>query len=252
MNQVSVNLKTGSKAELRMVEDHLLRQPRNKDVAAKLMRIHEALATREFPDLEYKNYLSTKHKAGVRDYLEVGVRWGDALMLAAPGCKAVGVDPAFDIKHPLECEPTLYGMLSDDFFFEHSERYAQAFDLIFLDGLHEARQTAKDIYHALSVLKPGGEILSHDVLPISLAVATPTQQTRFWTGNVWQAAYAFAHKDFPLKWEFIEAHPSGLFRLYDIDPDCRPSRQLIMERVAEASAMKFNDAGELLDFLRSL
>ena len=249
---MTVSLKNGSKEDLRLVEQHLLQQPRTKEIAATLMRLHEGLAAREFPDIEYKNYLREKHQAGVKSYLEVGVRWGDALMLAEPGCQGVGVDPAFDIKHPLACDPTLYGMLSDDFFFEHSERYAGAFDLIFLDGLHEARQTAKDIYHALYVLKPGGEILSHDVLPISLAVATPTQQTRFWTGNVWQAAYAFAHKDFPLKWEFVEAHPSGLFRLYDIDPDFRPSRQLIMERVAEAAAMKFKGAGELLDFLRSL
>nr|WP_281500559.1 class I SAM-dependent methyltransferase [Kordiimonas marina] len=217
------------------------------------MKIHDELAAREFPDLQYQDYLRARHDSGkVGAYLEVGVRWGDALKLARPGCKAVGVDPAFDIKVPLPSAPELYAQLSDDFFFEHTERYTGFFDLIFLDGLHEARQTAKDIYHALSVLKPGGEILVHDVLPISLAITTPSQKTRFWTGNVWQAAYAFCDRDMPLKWEFVDAAPSGLFRLYDIDPAFRPSRARIMQRVAEAGAMTFADAPALLGFLRGL
>jgi len=253
MSQKTVHIPSTSTHFLRQLEKTLLQKENTREVATALMSIHDELASREFPDLQYLDYLEQKHtENNIATYLEIGVRWGDALRLYRPECKAVGVDPAFDIKHSLPTKPTLYAMLSDDFFFEHSEVYENHFELIFIDGLHEARQTAKDIFHALGVLKEGGEILVHDAMPISMAVATPTQKTRFWTGNVWQAAYAFCSKEFPLKWEFVPAAPSGLLRLYDIEPGFRPSRREIMHRVSEAEKMNFADAVELLSFLKSL
>ncbi len=253
MTLETVHIPTAPTQSLRQLENILLSKKRTRDIASALMKIHDELAAREFPDLQYTDYLRQKHvENNIETYLEVGVRWGDALRLANAGCQAVGVDPEFDIKHPLLADPTLFGMLSDDFFFEYSEEYRNTFELIFLDGLHEARQTAKDIYHALEVLKEGGEILVHDAMPISLAVSTPTQQTRFWTGNVWQAAYAFSSSEFPWKWEYVPAYPSGLFKLYNIDPDFKPSRSRIMNRVAEASNMKFANAPALLSFLKAL
>lgn len=238
--------------DLRAREEHLVRLPDTKENANALEKIHMELARREFPKYEYLDYINQNyHEKGIQSYLEVGVRWGDGLALAKPGCRSVGVDPNFQLRMDLPSDPELYSMTSDDFFFEHSGTYSSAFELIFLDGLHEARQTAKDIWHALEVLKPGGEILVHDVLPVSMTVASPEPKSHFWTGNVWQSAFAFCGKGYPLKWEFIDAFPSGLLRLYDIDPDFRPSRHKTMEFVREAAAMKFQ-ARELLDFLRAL
>jgi hypothetical protein len=241
-----------SEAELRALEKVLLSQENNRKIAVTLERIHTELASREFPKLEYLSYIKENyHDQGVNSYLEVGVRWGDGLALAKPDCKSVGVDPNFQINKDLPSDPSLFEITSDDFFFEHSDTYKNFFELIFLDGLHEARQTAKDIYHSLDVLKEGGEILVHDVLPVTMAVASPEMKTYFWTGNVWQSAAAFCRKEYPLKWEFIDAAPSGLLRLYDIDPEFRPSRKEIMQNVATASKMHF-EARELLDYLRSL
>ena len=230
----------------------LLEHPESRQLANALEKIHIALAKIEFPELEYLDYIKkTYHEKGVASYLEIGVRWGDSLAMAKPGCMAVGVDPNFDLQHNLPSKPKLFSMTSDDFFFQCSDEYKASFELIFLDGLHVARQTAKDIWHSLEVLKPGGEILVHDVLPVSMTVAQPETKSHFWTGDVWQSAYAFCKKEYPLKWEFIDAFPSGLLRLYDIDPTFRPPRAEIMKSVQEASQMKF-EARELLDFLKAL
>ncbi len=239
--------------KLRAKEQQLLMQnSETSRIANELEKIHMALAKIEFPEIEYLDYIKKNyHEKGIGSYLEVGVRWGDSLAMAKPDCMAVGVDPNFDLKHDLPSLPKLFSMTSDDFFFQCTDEYASSFELVFLDGLHEARQTAKDIWHSLDVLKPGGEILVHDVLPISMTVANPESKSHFWTGNVWQSAYAYCGKNYPLKWEFIDAFPSGLLRLYDIDPEFRPPRADIAKSVRHASQMQF-EARELLDFLRSL
>jgi len=247
-----VNIKAATEVELRDLEAKLLKQRDLGKVANTLEKIHVELSDREFPNLQYLDFIENNyHNKGINSYLEVGVRWGDGLKLATPTCATVGVDPNFQIRCELPSDPQLYGITSDDFFFEYSEQYENFFELIFLDGLHEARQTAKDIFNSLAVLKDGGEILVHDVLPVSMTVASPEPKSHFWTGNVWQSAFAFCDRKFPLKWEFIDAAPSGLLRLYDIDPEFRPSRQQIMANVKKAASMKF-EARELLDYMRAL
>jgi|GEM_PF-4582265 len=242
--------------QLRAIEKMFIQKNQGKMTrvaAAELMQLHERMAKLQFPDVKYMDYLKKHHvDRDISTYLEVGVRWGDALALANEGCYAVGVDPQFDIKHTLKVEPHLFGVLSDDFFFEHTETYSNFFEMIFLDGLHEAHQTMKDIYHSFAVLKEGGEILAHDMLPVALSVATPTQQTRFWTGNVWQSAAAFCVPGRPYKWEFVPAFPSGLFRLYDIDPDYRPSAKDTVARLQAIQKLKFGNTSELLDYIHSL
>lgn len=52
-------------------------------------------------------------------------------------------------------------MTSDDFFAANDEQ----FELIFIDGDHDARQAIKDVMNALHVLLPGGTIVMHDCNP---------------------------------------------------------------------------------------
>lgn len=52
-------------------------------------------------------------------------------------------------------------MTSDDFFASNT----QQFDLIFIDGDHDARQAIKDTVNALQALAPGGTIAMHDCNP---------------------------------------------------------------------------------------
>lgn len=257
MAQQTIKLEDASLEQLRVFETAFINQygaqSHSRDIAGQLYQIHEEMAKKQFPDIDYKQYLKDRHEnTPVKTYLEIGVRWGDALALATEDCKAVGVDPAFDIRETIQADATLFKLTSDDFFFEHTETYRNTFDMIFVDGLHEAKQTAKDICHAFAVLKEGGEIFVHDAMPVALSVTAPVQHTRFWTGNVWQAAAAFCVPGAPYKWEFVPAFPSGLFRIYDVDPDYVPSGNAVMKSLKSVKGHKFSNASQLLEHLTNL
>eukprot|EP01034_Spumella_vulgaris_P005623 gene5623-7181_t len=78
-------------------------------------------------------------------------------------------------------------MTSDDFFAQNTE----FFDVIFVDGLHEANQVFRDVTNALKWLNPGGAIVMHDCNPRSFAIqngAYGEDKSIPWTGDTWKAA----------------------------------------------------------------
>jgi len=88
----------------------------------------------------------------------------------------IGVDPARGLN-------AAYQMTSDDFFKINND----TFDLIFIDGLHQADQVEKDILNALKVLNPNGTILVHDCNPTTREMQLVTRGQGLWTGDVWKA-----------------------------------------------------------------
>lgn len=79
----------------------------------------------------------------VTDYLEIGCNTDFAFGVAKELFPhAVGVDPK---------QGGNLRMTSEEFFANNTEM----FDLIFVDGLHEANQVFRDIHHALDILRPG-------------------------------------------------------------------------------------------------
>jgi hypothetical protein len=92
--------------------------------------------------------------------------------------RAVGVDP--------EQGGTLR-MTSDAYFAASAEQ----FDLVFIDGLHEAVQVLRDVRNALALLAPGGLVLVHDSHPrhraSQLSLDDPEVNVGVWTGDVWRA-----------------------------------------------------------------
>jgi hypothetical protein len=89
----------------------------------------------------------------------------------------IGVDPTSGGTHRME----------SDAFFKQNDKY---FDVIFIDGLHEADQVFRDIQHSLKWLAPGGTILMHDVNPRSAAAQTKENNAGRWNGDTWKAAVA--------------------------------------------------------------
>ena len=84
-------------------------------------------------------------------------------------------------------------MTSDEFF----RRFYDTYDLIFIDGLHEAWQVKKDIANALKHLKPGGVIVMHDCKPRNEAEQTvpkPKPQ-KIWTGDAWKSFVELRQRD---------------------------------------------------------
>ena len=86
---------------------------------------------------------------GARTYLEIGVaRGGTFLSVTVP--ERTGVDPAFrfDTAAVADDLTHLVSATSDVFF--AALPAAQTFDIVFLDGLHVAEQTYRDLCNALA------------------------------------------------------------------------------------------------------
>ena len=113
-------------------------------------------------------------------YLEIGCGKNFSFTTLAPyfSKEAVCVDPFSGGTHRLT---------SDAFFAVNKNKY----DVIFIDGLHDAVQVLKDVDNALKVLSDDGVILIHDCHPHArshqLHMDSPDLSLNIWTGDVWKA-----------------------------------------------------------------
>ena len=100
-------------------------------------------------------------------YLEIGVSEGKTFH-RIKARKKIAVDPDFRFDHEEEaarrknCE---YSQVTSDEFFGSIVQDCGRFDLIYLDGLHTADQTLRDLLNAIVYLKPEGVIVIDDVKP---------------------------------------------------------------------------------------
>jgi len=78
---------------------------------------------------------------------------------------------------------------SDEYFRELPD-YVK-FDLVFIDGLHEAQQVDRDIRNALKHLSPSGTIVIHDCSPSSYEMTTTGTASGEWTGDVYKSFIDF-------------------------------------------------------------
>lgn len=126
---------------------------------------------------EIINGLIKKH--GYLSYLEIGVDNGlnfNRIQLY----DKTGVDPNPVVK---ELVQTINTMTSDEFFKTNERK----FDIIFIDGLHHAKQVYTDIVNALSVLSENGTIVCHDMNPRSFNAQKVPRMQRVWNGDCWKA-----------------------------------------------------------------
>ena len=110
---------------------------------------------------------------GYSRYLEIGTR-DDECFNAIDVPYKVGVDPA---------SGGTLRMTSDQYFSEHEDN----FDIIFVDGLHEAVQVYRDIENSLRVLNNGGVIVMHDCNPLYESRQFVPPIVRSWNGDTWRA-----------------------------------------------------------------
>ena len=127
------------------------------------------------------------HKFDYESYLEIGVDNGRNFSYIEAMTK-VGVDP-----DPEASPRVTHRMTSDEFFGQNTD----TFDIIFIDGLHEADQAYKDAIHALAILNKGGTIVMHDCSPPTRAsqVAFFPGKDIVWCGDVWRAWMKLRQRD---------------------------------------------------------
>jgi hypothetical protein len=157
---------------------------------------HSAVFEYNWQDIHYNrvavvNLLMSQRPEG--DYLEIGCA-GNALFDSVAASNKVGVDPQRGGTH----------RLTSDAFFATCD--SGPFDVVFIDGLHLYDQVRRDLDGALRVLKSGGWIALHDMLPRDwFEEHVPQIRTRGWTGDGWKVAFE------------LLASPDVEFRLVAID-----------------------------------
>ena len=158
---------------------------------------------------DYLDILSDLHRLlAPKLYLEIGVRRGDSLKLAA--CPAVGVDP-HPLVEPCPANVRLFNCGSDDFFFFFAKQALDApVDLAFIDGMHLAEFVYRDFIHLEPLMSPNGAIVIDDVFPNHPLQAARTRQTRNWCGDVWRFADFLARARPDLKLTWFDSAPTGL------------------------------------------
>jgi hypothetical protein len=107
-----------------------------------------------------------------------------------------GVDPLphFESEH-------LVIKTSDDYFLENTSiETNKKLDVVFIDGLHQCEQVAKDINNCLQYLNENGKILLDDIIPLNYdeQLSVPIKHEIRngvlktlvpWTGDVWKTMY---------------------------------------------------------------
>ena len=133
-------------------------------------------------------------------YLEVGVSRGKTFFELSAGLK-VAVDPVFQFEPQAQTDPSArYFQEPSDAWFARQPS-APAFEVIYLDGLHTAEQTLRDLMNAVDRLTPDGVIIIDDVIPSDEAAALPDQDACMarraatgdpsvaWMGDVFRLLY---------------------------------------------------------------
>lgn len=110
---------------------------------------------------------------GYENYLEIGCA-GDTCFKAIEVRQKTGVDPR---------RGGTVRLSSDAYFSQNSF----TFDLVFVDGLHEAYQVERDIKNSLAILNKNGSLVVHDVNPRTFQMQQVPRVVREWTGDCWRA-----------------------------------------------------------------
>jgi hypothetical protein len=191
-------------------------------------------------------------------YLEIGVARG-VTFHALKAARKVAVDPAFrfDVPAARQAHPQAsYHQVTSDVYFGTIVEPGERFDVIYLDGLHTAEQTLRDLLNALDYLAPEGIIVIDDVKPSNHVAALPDQrranavrrllgsERRGWMGDVFRVLFFVDTFMQQLTWRTVaENHGQSVI--------WRHRRPEVPERLlTEVSAKSFDDLLLERDVLR--
>jgi hypothetical protein len=136
-------------------------------------------------------------KYGYKDYLEIGYYKGWSFdRIECQNKAAVDPNPSKtlimeQVPHGTLIDTNIFKKTSDEFF--ASITPSSKWDIIFIDGLHEAVQVKRDFENALKHLSPNGTIVLHDCNPSSYVMTTNGTANGEWTGDVYKTAVYLRH-----------------------------------------------------------
>lgn len=133
-------------------------------------------------------------KYNVKNYLEIGCGTNQSFTDIASATHDSSDGHAFNVAWCVDpFQGGTHRTTSDDFFFQNNV----TFELIFIDGLHEARQAQRDITNALRWLTLNGTIILHDCNPRRYEHQVYPQPDNLyaWNGDTWRTVVALRLQD---------------------------------------------------------
>ena len=169
----------------------------NRELQATTMACREAVRLeKEKTPLRYDIINWFISQSNPKRYLEIGVRNLDDCFNRIQTDTKLSVDPGFEVEVNLADIP-----LTSDQFFDSLRKGElnvpfSKFDVIFIDGLHTAEQTYRDIVNSLEFVSDSGCILLHDCNPPTRFHAREDYAEsgpagRHWNGTTWKAIQRF-------------------------------------------------------------
>lgn len=213
--------------------------------------------------MQYLEFLRSVHELLEPErYLEIGIRNGASLSLAK--CRAIGIDPAYNITAELDGDIALFRTSSDEYF-SRPEPLAptggRPFDLAFIDGLHLIEFALRDFINTERVSTSRSVIVFDDILPRSVAEAARLRHTDDWTGDVYSILDILARFRPELTVIPVATQPTGLLLVMGLDPanrvlaeryddilaevrrpDPQPVPEELMDRLTVVAAQRVLDA----------
>ncbi len=183
-------------------------------------------------------------------YVEIGVNQGLSLSLAKPPTRAIGVDPAADIRVRFRAETHVFPETSDEFFAQGRLRELlrdQPLTLGFIDGLHLFEQALRDFINLEPYCTRQSVILFHDTLPLDESAQSRERTMNFHTGDVWKAIVCLKHYRAELNIFTIAAPWSGLTVVTNLDPKSRTLEVNYSAAVERFMNMPFSTIQQGLD-----
>jgi len=158
-------------------------------------------------NISKRSHIINKLTSKYDKYLEIGVEYGECFN-ETHFVNKVGVDP--DPKISPKDGQELFLLTSDDFFKQYFindgisidslDVIKPSFDVVFIDGMHQAEYVLRDINNSIQILSSNGFIFIDDILPFNYNEQLKIPIKHYyengilkygenWTGDVWKVIY---------------------------------------------------------------
>jgi hypothetical protein len=221
---------------------------------------------KSIPDLAGEDYLVVLRRLHrelrPRTYLEVGTSLGNSLRLVE--CASIAVDPAFQITEDMIGKKpvcALYQMTSDRYFEHYDPKSVLGgpIEMAFLDGMHHCEVLLRDFINTERHCKKNAIIVLHDCAPVELAIAERVRTSAsiaphrrdWWVGDVWRTLLALKRRRPDLRITVLDAPPSGLACVTNLDPRSTALADGYVEIVDDMLSWSLDDIG-LENFMRMI
>jgi hypothetical protein len=223
----------------------------------------EAASESGLPNLSGDHYCDVLRRLHLtlkpRTYFEIGTAGGNTLVLAT--CASIAVDPQFNFStiemvRQIVAKPSLglYQTASDAFFAQHSPTalFGSPIDMAFLDGMHRCEYLLRDFMNTERHCRRNSIIALHDCLPVDEAITARAEsygtsahpdRKDWWAGDVWRTALLLKRRRPDLVITSLDAAPTGLVLITNLNPDNASFRDDYSSHVSEMLSWNIGQIG---------